>query len=219
MLEIQFVQTQHFPGKIPEPYPAARHIPEWFTNLSPEGSTEKRILDHFPPFSGAMTAGYIIPAPGDLRITFDYGFTPVGEYQFLAQHARAQYAGSSFAGRTVVKFYNPWIIVTPPDYVCLITAPINRFEMPFVALTGIVETGQYYAEVALPMICMMALGETYDVRRGTPMIQVIPFRREDWTSRLETFGADDRCLDRPTSTHTEQVKGPDEKPFGTHRQQ
>ena len=50
--------------------------------------------------------------------------------------------------------------MTPPDYVCLITAPLNRFEMPFVALTGIVETGSYYKEVRMPMICMLGPGQS-----------------------------------------------------------
>jgi hypothetical protein len=108
-----------------------------------------------------------------------------GTVSFLRTHFPAQVQGAPFGGARVVKFENPWIIVTPPDYVCLITAPVNRFEMPFTALTGIVETGTYYREVHLPMACAMRPGETFELRRGAPMIQVIPIRREEWTSGVD----------------------------------
>ena len=73
--------------------------------------------------------------------------------------------------------------MTPPEYVCLITAPVNRFNTPLMALTGIVETGAYYKEVHLPVICTLAPGQRFDAR-GTPIIQVIPIRREAWTSEM-----------------------------------
>src|SRR6185295_16284875 len=105
-----------------------------------------------------------------------------GTYEFLARHDSSQYEGAPFETRKVLKFENPWIIVTPPEYVCLITAPVNRFEIPFTALSGIVETGTYYREVHLPMACAIQRGQTYQLQRGAPMIQVIPIRREDWES-------------------------------------
>ena len=169
--------------KIPHPYPAARHIPDWLKSMPPDhahGGTLKRC----PPFLAAMTAGYIIPAPFDATLTMnDAGeLTLRGTVSFLSTHFPAQVQGAPFGNARIVKFENPWIIVTPGDYVCLITAPVNRFEMPFTPLTGIVETGTYYREVHLPMACTMRPGETFVLRRGAPMIQVIPLRREEWTS-------------------------------------
>lgn len=72
------------------------------------------------------------------------------------------------------------MIVTPPEYVCTVTAPVNRFEIPLLPLTGIIETGSYYKEVQLPMACLMKPGGTFTLRAGAPMIQVIPMRRKAW---------------------------------------
>jgi hypothetical protein len=183
MCQIEFHQADVMRGKIPDPYPASRHIPDWFKNM-PSDNENGATLKRCPPFVEAMTAGYIIPAPADLRITMsDQGITVLGKYEFLTLHHPLEYQGSPFTGNIVIKFHNPWIIVTPPDYVCLVTAPINRLEMPFLALTGIVETGTYYKEVQLPLVCLMRPGGSFLLPCGAPMIHVIPFRRERWTSQ------------------------------------
>lgn len=185
MCHIEFHTPAAAFDEIPHPYPASRHMPEWLKQMPtdvPQGGTVKRC----PPFVTAMTAGYIIPAPADMRFTM----SPQGELtaychlNIVAKHFEDQYRGSPFASATVLKFRNPWIVITPPEYVCMITGPINRFEVPLMALTGIVETGTYYKEVQLPMVCMLQRGQSFMIPRGAPLIQVIPFKRESWTSSL-----------------------------------
>jgi hypothetical protein len=56
------------------------------------------------------------------------------------------------------------------------------------------------------MICMMNLGDVYDVRCGTPMIQVIPFRRDEWTSGLGTIDVARR--DEPQAELVAKVHAP-----------
>jgi len=182
---IEFHRSTLLTGDIPEPYPANRHVPEWLKAMpaaSPKGGTVKRCA----PFLEAMTAGYIIPAPGNVRFTKKEGRGLAAAYdafEFIHPHSTEDYDGSPFSDKMVVKFANPWIIVTEPDVACLITAPLNRYEIPFMAITGIVETGEFYKQVAQPMICTMRPGDVFILKRGEPMIQVIPFRRDDWTSR------------------------------------
>lgn len=190
MPQIEFHLTATVLGEIPSPYPASQHMPNWFKNM-PADFAQGGTLKRCPPFLTALTAGYIIPAPADaqFKMSADGELSAFGTVNYLSTHFPKQYEGSPFTDKLVVKFDNPWIIVTPPDYVCMITAPMNRFEMPFLPLTGIVETGTYYKEVQLPMACLMAPGQTFDLPRGAPMIQVIPMRREEWTSRTAPLDA------------------------------
>ncbi|MEA2735382.1 MAG: hypothetical protein QOE14_1833 [Humisphaera sp.] len=188
MPRIEFHALEKGLGAIPHPYPAGRHIPDWLKEMPPdfeEGATLKRC----PPFLAAMTAGYIIPAPFDATLVMNAQgeFSARGTVNFLSTHFPSQVQGAPFGAARVVKFENPWLIVTPPEYVCMITAPVNRFEIPFTALSGIVETGMYYREVHLPMACTMRPGESFRLERGAPMIQVIPIRREDWESGVGTI--------------------------------
>jgi len=185
MALIEFHTVAEELPRIAHPYPASQSVPDWFKNM-PTDFEEHPTVKRCPPFLAAMGTGYIIPAPLDtrLKMTGEGGFTEFGGARIFSGHFSKQYPGAPFAGNRVLKFRNPWIIVTPPEYACLITAPINRFELPFVPLTGIVETGTYYKEVHLPMVCLLQPGQSFELHRGAPMIQVIPIRREEWTSRM-----------------------------------
>ncbi|HSZ56001.1 MAG TPA: DUF6065 family protein [Tepidisphaeraceae bacterium] len=169
--------------QIPHPYPAIRHVPDWFKQM-PMDYEDGAMLKRCPPFLAAMTAGYIIPLPADLGLEIDAAgqLKISSSLPIISSHFPAQYKGSPFQNRPVLKLRNPWIIETPPEYACLIMAPVNRFETPLVALSGIVETGSYYKEVHLPVVCMLEPGQRFAAKAGTPIVQVIPIRREDWTS-------------------------------------
>lgn len=183
MCHIEFHTPEAAFNQIPHPYPANRHMPEWIKQMPtdvPQGGTVKRC----PPFVTAMTAGYIIPAPAEMRFSMSAQgeLTAYCDLKIVTKHFPEQYRGSPFASATVLKFHNPWIVITPPDYVCLMSGPVNRFEVPLMPLAGIVETGSYYKEVHLPMVCLLRPGESFTLQRGAPLIQVIPMKREAWTS-------------------------------------
>ena len=183
MCHIEFHTPAAVFDTIPHPYPASRHVPEWLKGM-PTDFAEGGTLKRCPPFVTAMTAGYIIPAPAEMRFTMSAQgeLTAYSDQKTVSKHFAEQYRGSPFGSATVLKFHNPWIVVTPPDYVCMMTGPVNRFELPLLPMTGIVETGTYYKEVQLPMVCMLPRGQSFVIPRGAPLIQVIPIKRESWTS-------------------------------------
>lgn len=183
MCRIEFLTLPDQMGRFPHPYPASKAVPDWIKAMPMDrggGPTLKRC----PPFLEAMTAGYIIPAPADVQfeVSPDAKMSWQSRDKVIGGHFGSQFQGAPFGNELVLKFINPWVIRTPPGYSTLITAPFNRFHMPFVALSGIVETESYYREVHLPMICTMRPGTRFLLARGTPLVQVIPFRREKWTS-------------------------------------
>jgi hypothetical protein len=184
MCEIAFHAAPSLLQEIPHPYPASQQIPTWYKEM-PMNWAEGGTLKRCPPYFTAMAAGYIIPVPHDTRlhVSENYEFFQSGKVNIFEGHFKEQFAGAPFSGLRVLKFENPWIIVTPPEFVCLVTAPINRFDMPFIPLTGIIETGTYYKEVRMPVACTLGPGQSYVLRRGSPMIQVIPIRREAWTMK------------------------------------
>jgi hypothetical protein len=192
MPTIQFLTLDSQFHAIPHPYPASRAIPDWFKNMPTEvthqnqtGSTLKRC----PPFLEAMTAGYIIPLPFDVELTVSPAgvVTPRCQYPIVSAHFPAQYAGSPFAHTAVLKFHNPWVIVTPPGYASLITAPINRLGAPILPLTGLVETDTYYREVHFPSLVTHPPGQRALMKRGTPQAQVIPIKTDSWTATAGTL--------------------------------
>jgi hypothetical protein len=181
---IEFMTLEHQLALFPHPYPAGRSVPAWLKGM-PMDNEGIRSLKRCPPFLEAMVAGYLIPAPCDVEftVTADGQVSWQSHYKVIESHTPPQYAGAPFQNNVVLKFKNPWVIRTPAEYCTLITGPVNRFNLPFVPLSGIVETATYYREVHLPMVSTMRPGGRFLLKRGEPLAQVIPIRHEQWTSQ------------------------------------
>jgi hypothetical protein len=80
---------------------------------------------------------------------------------------------------------NPWAIKTPPGYSVLFIQPMHR-ESVFTILPGVVDTDQYSAAVNFPFVLNEPTKFTGLIPAGTPMAQVIPFKRDSWEMQLGT---------------------------------
>lgn len=78
-------------------------------------------------------------------------------------------------------FYD-WAIKTPPGYSVLVTQPFNRFELPFLNTSGIIDTDKVHYPGSLPFFILKGWSGT--LKAGTPFAQIFPFKREDWTSEI-----------------------------------
>jgi len=179
----------------PQPYPAIRNVPDWFKDMPAEtwvASHGKVLLTvkRCPPFVDALTGGYIIPLADDVHFTLhEDGVNFSSTSELVRTHPREQLP-KELAGRVIVKFLNPWIIKTPPGSSCLFVQPLNRFNLPFQILSGIIETDTYYQGVNFPAICLMRPGSRVEMKKGTPLVQVFPFTREPWESSVHPLEAE-----------------------------
>jgi len=81
------------------------------------------------------------------------------------------------------KILNPWKIKTPKGYSCLFVPPLNNNDDRFSIIPGIVDTDTFPNEINFPIVLN---GDKYPVlntliKKGTPYVQVIPFKRDSWT--------------------------------------
>lgn len=174
-------------GVIAEPVPAKAVMPEWFRRLpavdpakvSPtnNGLTVKRCM----PFLDAMTTGYILPLAATVRLEITEGGRTVNagwefDKQMVSPHGAYQVAGNPREPLPPCKFHNFWTIETPPGWSCLFLPVLNRPNGVFEPVAGIVDTDSYRAEIHFPFFATAPDG-IYTVEKGTPLVQVIPFRR------------------------------------------
>jgi hypothetical protein len=184
---------------LPAPYPAIRALPDWLKQMAggaqvPGMRGTMHTVKQCPPFLDAMMGGYILPLSGDVHfslnetgeLTFD---CPNGDNSVETHHP-AQVAGSPWAEAAVIKFMNPWIVVTPAGYSTLFLPPMNQEPIPFRILAGIVETDTFYQPVNFPAVCEMKPGSSTVLRRNTPLVQAIPFKRDQWGSRIHHADAE-----------------------------
>ncbi|SEL16811.1 DUF6065 family protein [Haloferax larsenii] len=188
---IEFVCYEEDYGVIPEPVPANRVLPDWYKNLSQYvkgGNDNVHIGDstvkRCAPFMEAMTAGWIIPLAAQVEFHAHDGYV---EYKWdfhrkmVSSHDMKQVGGEAFPNSEwpVMKWHNFWCVRVPEGYSMLITSPFNRIEKRFQPFSGIVDVDRYFNFINAPF---MWTGGEYDgvIEQGTPIIQVIPFKRDSF---------------------------------------
>ena len=83
-------------------------------------------------------------------------------------------------GKILLKFASPWIIETPKGYSVQFKNPSNNWSTDIHILEGIVDTDEFYMPVNFPFVWTgNEIGE-FLIPQGTPLIQVIPFKREKY---------------------------------------
>lgn len=171
----------------PHPKPASRYIPEEFKKLQrfKEGNLHIKTIKTCVPFLDSLTMGYIIPFDQDYVIDpteEDFSVVPANlEQNDFGFHNQAQLPADwqKTAGENAGKFHNKWLIKTPPGYSCLFIKPMNRVESRFDIISGVVDTDTYINVINFPFV-LNKRDEQFLVKKGEPMVQVIPFKRESW---------------------------------------
>ena len=153
----------------PHPKPASRFIPEEYKNLPrfTNNNYHEVTVKTCIPFLDSLTAGYIIP------FDQDYLIDPI-ENDFTITEANKNPATDFHP-----KFINKWLIKTPPGYSCLFVKPMNRIEERFDIIPGVVDTDTYINLINFPYF-LKKRDEQFLIKKGEPMVQVIPFKRESW---------------------------------------
>jgi hypothetical protein len=200
---------------LPRPIPAALGLPDWFKALpqkalNPTMGDETQTVKKCPPFIDAMTYGFLIPLATDVEVRdgeFTWDFAPEGfssefSHSPIGFHDPSQIVGSPFFDddRFIIKFNNFWNIEAPPGYSLLFTHPVNRTDLPFTTLTGLVDCDTFYhSPLSFP-----AHWHDTDfngvLAKGTPVAQCLPVKRESWAGRFEVLSAD--AMERMTKTRT-----------------
>jgi Family of unknown function (DUF6065) len=186
---IEFLCAAQDKGVIAEPVPAREVMPDWFKRLpavdksrvstTDNGLTVKRCM----PFLDALMAGWILPLPATVRIDISNNGADVNcgwdfDRTLVSNHNSYQVAGHPALPRPPCKFHNFWNIRTPKGYSCLFMAPLNRPNGVVEVVSGVVDTDEYHSLIHFPFFAIAPDG-LYTLEKGTPLVQVIPFKRTD----------------------------------------
>ena len=204
MQEIKFIPYTELADQIMEaPMPSGKFIPDWYKKMSmyitnsticklPDTQQTNLTVKACIPVLDAMTAGYMVTLPSDVIVTKDtrYPYRMLWDVSFrvVSEHSEKQYGDMDPpAGyeRDPYKWEGYFAITTPPGYSCWFTHPVNRYDLPFITLSGFVDTDQYKLPVNLPFF----LRSDFEgiIPKGTPIAQVIPVRREEWHATRDSF--------------------------------
>jgi hypothetical protein len=200
-IKITFTNTVDW--DIEPPKPAEKCLPNWYKetpsyindkktppSFMPEGSNTSSTIKRCMPVFDVITMGYIIDLPADV-----YVYTKINEngdkYQvfewaalnLINFHATVQASKHPLANtHAYPKFNNPWAIKTPKGYSTLFVQPFHRKSV-FTIFSGVVDTDVCSTPVNFPFVLNDVNFEGL-IPKGTPIVQVIPFKRDSWKMSL-----------------------------------
>lgn len=208
---IKFLTTEKLFGVIPNPVSANKELPAYFKSIAPmmsnhpASATVKKCI----PFLEALSSGFIIPMWSDVFIVAKDGEISIDfpNNSFLdgqvESHNSAQVKNHPLwekpYGQIALKWLNPWVVETAAGVSCLFTSPMNHLETRFKILDGVVDTDTYYNNINFPFLWTGGDGE-FLIKKGTPLVQVIPFVRTD-------FSVEYNIIDEKRVTKTQATLG------------
>jgi hypothetical protein len=191
-MKITFTST--IDSNLELPKPASKLVPDWYKNTnsyinnerkpSGNGTTSATIKKCIPVFD-AITAGYIIESPADVFVSIKDGnqWFEWANFGLINFHPVEQAPEHPLkTPYPYPKWNNPWSITTPKGYSTLFVQPFHR-ESVFTILPGIVDTDQYTPPINFPFVINNLLFEGL-IPKGTPIAQVIPFKRDTWSMEI-----------------------------------
>jgi len=177
---------------------ASKNTPTWFKNTTAYVNGIKGIDTYSDPTStikkcmpvvDSMGAGYNITLPCDLwvinegerKIKFQWAWDKLS---LISEQRADQYSTYPIPQGfydVAFKFLNHWIVKTPKNYSCLFTHPLHYDDLPFRCLPAIVDTDKFPIPVHFPFFLRKDFSGL--IPKGTPIIQIIPFKRQTFRSR------------------------------------
>jgi hypothetical protein len=183
-----------------KPTSANSFLPSWYKDMKPfidtvsGGAVGKptSTMKRCQPLMDAFSAGYIISTWSDVYIGKNqnghptYGFE--GQIPVITEHNNVQVQEMPFEDgfeKLIWKWTNVWSITTPKGYSSLIVHPLSVTDSPFKILSAVVDTDSPMPPINFPF--MLKKGFTGLIRKGTPVAQIIPFKRDEWDSSLSVI--------------------------------
>jgi len=189
-------------GLVSPPIPANKLVAEWYKKIpryadggnklviSENGATNLGVKA-CTSFLDIFLTGYIFVTHCDILVTRDdhnkeaFGMQWTSTIPPLSSrpaHVADQIPPLSGYSRFLQAWELRYGFHLPKGYSVLITQPFNRFDLPTYSTAGIIDADDYLGPGGIPF----ALKDGFSgvIPKGTPMVQMIPFKRDSWYSTI-----------------------------------
>lgn len=181
---------------LPLPLPAKKYVPDWYKEAekyaggkrvigSPDGYG-KTTFKACAPFFDSLVTGYIVELWQDIEVVDNNGEALIrwdSQPNVLIERDSKFVKGIPFADEYYHQHFAwqfPYAYKTPPGYSVLITHPLNRYDLPFTTMSGIVDADNGIHMGNIPFLLKKDFKGI--IEKGTPIVQIIPIKQESWKS-------------------------------------
>jgi hypothetical protein len=189
------------------PEPSAKVVPQWYLDADIYAK-DPRNGKYIPNYDGGklptfkacpalldlFTTGYVLKTPCDLEF--------YKEGKTIKVKVPKQYMGFCDTRPPMPGFEYPkgysknhfhwwpnWAPELPDGYSALYVNPLNNFGLPFITVAGIIDNDKFNTPGLMPFF----LQEDFEgiIPAGTPYVQIIPFKRDDWEMSLKLHSSEE----------------------------
>ena len=199
---------------------AIKHfLPEWYrksetTFINKKNGQETHGLKTCVPFLDAMLSGYTLVTPVDIYVSrnedgsLKLGWnSPEELQQFVVERPKelgeqipvpAGHLGNHLA------WNNEWGVKLPRGWSMLVSHPLNRFDLPFTTVSGLMDSDKFWANGNVPFYLKADFIGT--IPAGTPIAQLIPVKRAKWRAvydqaLINEYGKQGTLVRQPANTY------------------
>jgi hypothetical protein len=202
-LKVEFIATSDLDFiRMNRPVPASKSLPEWYAKqeafvggkkVIQETGTYNHTIKKCMPVFDVMSAGYIFQTICEYNVDKSEHETNIqwsmDGFEAITSHRRGQWDAlpideNIWFKEAAFKFMNPWVMRTPKGYSTLFTMPHHQYDLPFYTFPAVVDTDKHPVPVNFPFLIKNDFEGI--IPSGTPFIQAIPFKRDDWKAEFLT---------------------------------
>lgn len=143
-----------------------------------------------PAIMDAFSTGYVLKTPCDITFfktssgSIDVKVSDPKHKEFCTKRsAMPQFEHPQGYYTDHFAWYSEWGLELPEGYSALFMTPMNRFDLPFLNTTGVVDSDNVHLLGTFPFFITKDWEGT--IPAGTPYMQILPFKREDWEHKVE----------------------------------
>jgi hypothetical protein len=219
-----WAETSGVKNLCPEPVPAKELVPKWYKDLSRYSGANKLMITDTGaanmsvkscmPFLDTLTSGYIIKLHCDILVEWqdDDNFTMQWTSDMPPLTARSKSVADSVpTANGYTPFSQAWEIKycfqAPKGYSVLVSHPFNRLDLPFISTSGIVDADKGIGSGGVPFA--IKKGYSGIIEAGTPILQLLPFKRDNWQKQMvdasNTVGWSERPRNKITGWYKNEL--------------
>ena len=190
-----------------KPVLASSVQPDWWKKMKAQEIVHGRkqhSIKVCPAMQDWLTMGYYLIADRDLHVLNGKGTDDEGYIHFTvydpkktgfasATHPHTQFGNIfNFLGagqgpiRDAFKMKNPWNVKTSDGYSCLYLDPFLHQNPFFSVWPGVIDTDRFNkGQDNAQLIFYPKVDHPFIISKGMPLVQIIPFRREEWNASYQ----------------------------------
>jgi hypothetical protein len=134
------------------------------------------------PYFTALTTGYFMNWPTDVKISIDESGIPSVDYNeeeaTISTVKNMEHPVPHGFHPVCFTLKMPFGLRTPEGYSALVTFPLNRDDLPFRTPSAI----QHADIITSAVNILFFVQRDFEgvIKKGTPFVQIIPFKRDSW---------------------------------------